>query len=788
MRGPGGVGIPEFEEPCLLRTSVQESLWDARLRHLALRALPELYISSRPMIETPLRPRIDLNRNWQFVRRRVGRTWIVAGSEDAESVNLPHSWNMHDTFQHGRTSYAGWGAYRRRIMPVDRSSVGQVQWRLRTGGFYGSGDLWIDGRRHTSVDGQFLGISVDLPRTCAENGCTIGARLDNRRRRNVLPGRRIPDFILHGGLAGSAWLEGVPPVHFDLDATQIVCEGSEGRDERIGVRWRLGNSDSAAGTGRVTWRIEDSDGEVLDTSDPEILDLSRVAGKNGESAGLLLRHARCWSPDEPNLYWAVGELEMGGVVTDVVRIRFGVTRAEFRPRRGLHLDGKRTDLHGCNRHEAIPGIGSALPDELQRRDAQVLKELGCNFVRLSHYPQSPTFLDACDELGMMVYAEIATWKSVSSAAGWRRSARRQMHDLIVRDRHHPSLLLWGMGNESRSRKAYLELRTIAHDLDPSRPVTYAENHLYRARRQRTIGIPDVWGTNYELDALEEARDASRLENVILAECCNHPTTPRGDVHEELAQVFTIEREWEAMADRPYLAGYAVWSMTDYATEYRDRYRRLTGIIDAWRSPKMAAELFRARHADRPFVSLFITPAGLEAPPSRYRREVRDAEQGVAQAELHVFTNCETVRLVRDGRALGVLEGALHYVVPLHGSVKQILATGSRDGMVVERCMKRHGDAADIDIAPAEAVRDNTIEVDLTIRDDAGTPVVGWMGTVDMTVTGAARLLTVGGEGSVEIARGTGRTYLRIEPEADEIALTASCAGLPTASVTVQPVG
>ncbi len=226
-----------------------------------------------------------------------------------------------------------------------------------------------------------------------------------------------------------------------------------------------------------------------------------------------------------------------------MRVRFGIIRSEFRPEEGFFLDGVRIDLHGCNRHESIPGLGNALPEELHRADASLLKDYGCNFVRLSHYPQHPAFLDACDELGIMVYAEIASWKSVSSSRAWRRAARRQMRDLILRDRHHPSVIVWGMGNESRSRKAFVEMREIARELDPVRPVTYAENHLYRARREKTTGIPDVWSVNYELEVLEEARDACRLQNVIASECCNFPRSRKGDDGAELTQVATLKYEW-----------------------------------------------------------------------------------------------------------------------------------------------------------------------------------------------------------------------------------------------------
>jgi hypothetical protein len=461
-------------------------------------------------------------------------------------------------------------------------------------------------------------------------------------------------------------------------------------------------------------------------------------------------------------------LETDDGPADFVRIRFGITRAEFRPDEGFFLDGARVDLHGCNRHAAIPGFGNALPDDLHRADAKLLKDHGCNFVRLSHYPQHPAFLDACDELGILVYAEIASWKSVRSARGWRRAARRQMRDLILRDRHHPSVILWGMGNESRSRRAYVELREIARKLDPARPVTYAENHIYRARREHTVGIPDVWGVNYELEMLEEARDASRLRNVVLSECCNHPTSVKGDDREELTQVETLEREWELMMDRPYLAGHAVWSLTDYATEHRRRFRRQTGLFDAWRRPKMAAELFRARYAEEPFVSLFV---------------IRVAEV----CELHVFSNCGRVELTLDGDAFATLEGALHHRARIDGGFEEIRASGVRQGSPAEAVIRGWGEAASVGLT----INDTTpstgeiLTVDLVILDADGVRVRDWNGFVHLEAEGDARLRTYTDTNEVVMARGEGRAYLTRGDRAEEIVVTATADNLESGSLVIR---
>jgi hypothetical protein len=348
-----------------------------------------------------------------------------------------------------------------------------------------------------------------------------------------------------------------------------------------------------------------------------------------------------------------------------------------------------------------------------------------------------------------------------------------------------------MGNESRSRKAYSELRRIANDLDPKRPVTYSENHLKRARRQHTIGIPDIWGVNYELDVLEDACASSRLENVIVSECCNHPTSIKGDDREELTQVATLEREWEEMMDRPCLAGHAVWSLTDYATEHRDRYRRFTGLFDAWRRPKMAAELFRARYAEEPFVSLFDTAPGPETTPSRFRRDATAASSG-GDRELHVFTNCESVSLRRDGEPLVDLEGAIHFVVPIGDAFEEISAAGSRRGASIEARHRRHKGASRIKLVVHDGVLTpgKTITIDVAICDDDGATVRDWTGHVHLQAEGDARLRTYTDSDEVVMARGEGRAYLTLGSREGEFMITALAGGLAagTATIRIAPPG
>ncbi len=595
------------------------------------------------------RIRISLDRDWEFIRRRASRRWINGIATDRD-VDLPHCWNDQDAFREGVMYYRGWGSYRRRfrldgIEPVDSKAV---RWRLVAEGFYGTGDVWLNGRRLGRMDGQYLGFEFDVTGSLnVRDENRIGIRLTNRCRSSVLPGTRKPDFILYGGLSGRMWLERVPATRIDLAATRIDCEIRAPASLEAGDENRSGSTDKPseegspacnamvviasgvagpeAGGCRLSWTIRDDQGRSVAESLP-------ADGKGaGRDARIEMTAVRLWDVNDPHLYTAQGTLTQDGVVVDDVSIRFGLRRAEFQPDEGFFLNGRRVPLRGCNRHESMPGFGRALPLWLHREDAVRIKDMGLNFVRLSHYPQHPAFLDACDELGLLVYAEIASWKSVRGGA-WLRRACRQMQGMILRDRHHPSIILWGMGNESRHRGAYRRLYALCKKLDPARPVTYAENHLYRARRIGTVGLPDVWGTNYEFEAMAEGRDASRQRCVVVSECSDCPDTQRGRPDAESQQLETLRRDLEIVEKEAFVAGFALWSYNDYATRRRGRYRYHSGILDAWRIPKKSAAWLAERYGN-PAVAESLTadqdkasrPVAIILKPERGRLSAEERE-------------------------------------------------------------------------------------------------------------------------------------------------------------------
>ncbi len=553
---------------------------------------------------------LPMNRDWSFALGHGGRSWRgeapLAGSEP---VDLPHCWNAFEGWDPG--SYQrGFGCYWRTLEIEDWAWVPGFRWRLSVGGFWGSAEIFWNRRRLGKVEGASLGTWLDVSEVVSAGHHQIGIRLENKHKRSRLPGIKEPDFLLYGGLAGSMELVRVPEVHLRTRITQLeqrlATSAEAGATDRLTVRFRARNEGSTSRRLQTRWSLVDPAGDPLPGWSTVGTAPATTTRGSADAGRLTLQGPRLerWSPANPRLLELRGELiDEQGLVLDRQRLRFGARSVRW-GETGFHLNGERLELRGANRHECHPGFGSAVPEALARRDVDELVALGCNLVRLSHYPQSPAFLDACDEKGLMVYAELASWKSVRGGR-WLRRALDQWRGLITRDRNRPSVVIWGMGNESRSRRAYLQLADTARLLDGTRPVTYAENHLYRARRWRTTGLPAVWGVNYELDVLERAKAAATAGSVLVTECMNPCLEAHGFGEEPLAerQATVMERELPIIQAHDFVAGFLVWCFADYPTRYRDRTVRAAGLLDGMRQPRIGAWWMRARYATEPFVHL-----------------------------------------------------------------------------------------------------------------------------------------------------------------------------------------
>ena len=401
--------------------------------------------------------------------------------------------------------------------------------------------------------------------------------------------------------------------------------------------------------------------ELLDGSRPVAAASARVTitATGPTVASLIINDlgpVALWSPDTPRLYTVRTTLDGDPGGPDVTEVRIGFREAVFQAG-GFYLNGQRLEIFGLNRHQLFPYLGMAAAARLQRRDAEIIRsELNCNMVRCSHYPQSPHFLDACDELGLMVWQEPPGWQHVGDAA-FQSIVVQNVRDMVVRDRSRPSVIIWGTRlNETASFPAlYQQTRRVADELDGSRPTSGAMNsysltgwaqdvygyddYHHTADRNATLN-PPLPGVPYLITEAVGALDGPPLyrwidTGAVLAE--------QGRMH---AQVHDI-----AQAD-PRYAGLLAWCAIDYASlnggERIWQNMKWPGVLDTFRVAKPGAAFYQSQVSPRirpVILPMFFWDFGPSSPP------------GGPGPGAMIATNCDRLELYVGGQHLATARPA-----------------------------------------------------------------------------------------------------------------------------------
>ncbi len=739
-----------------------------RLRPLPLALAAGIALVAIAAAASPARaeaPRRALTDGWRFqLAPRASCAAIAKDDAQWRSVRLPHTWNDVDTFD----AHVGYerdrGCYR-----LDLESRGE--WagklvRLRFLGAYASARLWLDGTELGRFDGDFTGFHADVPAERLLDGgrarpFTLDVEVDNRASKSVLPGRPDPDYNLYGGLYREAHLEVLDPLHVEPEATFARPAPMNDGVWLVPVTVGLANAGAAAVNAEVELDLTAPDGSV------EAHGAGRVEVPAGGAARVEidlgpLDHPALWSPAQPALHEVHVRLRRGVALGDEHRFAIGLRTARFDAERGFLLNGAPLALRGANRHQDFPGMGSALPAGFQELDARVLKSMGGNFVRTSHYPQHPAFLDACDRLGVVVFEEIATWKTVGGR-GFQDAAARMMQAMIERDRNHPSIVLWGMMNEGRSAPMFERLRKIAAGADPTRGVGYAEHRFERALSKKTAGLADAIGLNYRPERYAEFKEAFPAGAFFVSEHTNRSHTTRGDLAAELIQVRFIDADLNTYAALPWLGGHALWSLHDYGTERPGKKTRTihtSGAVDAARVPRASYRYLAARWSEVPRAEILLPPVTSEAFAAT-KAPGGGEPLAAGTVVVPIATNCRGgVTLTADGVERGSKAGKplLEWTLTSPPSRLDVRAECG-DGRIAEARWEKPGPGVRLvltsDVPDVPRDGSNAALVNVRVEDAAGRLASDWSGDVIVTTTRAGRAVTIGDRGRVPIAGGLG---------------------------------
>ena len=433
------------------------------------------------------------------------------------------------------------------------------------------------------------------------------------------------------------------PVYFKYNKTAVRTE----QNERLIITSTVVNDTDTQLCDEVELLVLDKDGNTAVSGSVAVC--AAPYSETDITSELSLKDARLWSLEEPYLYTL-----RASIGDEAVTVRFGVRTAEFDTERGFLLNGKPTKIRGACVHQDFGGVGVALTDNLQYYKIKRLKEMGVNAYRGAHNPPSPVLLDACDELGMLVMDETRLF-------GTSPEALRQLTDLIERDRNHPSVIIWSLGNEEHAvqdteKGAHLlkKATRIAKQLDPSRATTYGGNNGVRYFGSNSVaevrgvnyirlGGDDgaVWdkyhrehpdapiiGTEESSYVLSRAGTVNDFEEHML-DCFGNVTMPWG----------STPKGWVKFLEaRDYFSGSFMWTGFDYRGEpspFIDSNSSYFGTIDLCGMEKPPFYYYKAWWTDEPTLKL--------APHWNYKEGER--------ATVAVYTNCESIRRYLNGRLL-----------------------------------------------------------------------------------------------------------------------------------------
>ncbi|MGH7483390.1 MAG: glycoside hydrolase family 2 TIM barrel-domain containing protein [Longimicrobiales bacterium] len=609
------------------------------------------------------RAAIRLDTGWRFLRDDApGAQSPDVDDHEWERVLLPHTARLEAlvTGEPGSDSYQWQGLcwYRRRLEPGEDLSGKKLFLKFEAA--MNVADVWLDGELLGRHMGGWLPFVFDITdRVRPGTSALLAVRLDNTD--NPITGPKplhLLDFNTYGGLYRYVHLIAKNRLHI-TDPIFADRPGSGGvfvtypevrRDSAlVRVQTHVRNDHATARMFGVRTTLIDSDGApaVAAASDPVVL----AAGEETEVVQRIsVDQPRLWSPRAPALYTVRSEIVSEGRVVDAEHTRVGIRRIEI-SRDGFRINGERMFLRGTNRHQEHPYVGYAVPEAAQYRDARRIKDGGFDYIRLSHYPHSPAFMDACDELGLVVMDCIPGWQYFGEDPAFAQLQYRNCRDLIRRDRNHPCVILWEVSlNETAMPPEFVETtHRIAHEEYPG-DQTYTCGWLpgydvyIRARQHGGCAGVDVPCVVSEYGDWEYyAMTAGLNQQDFHALTPDESNSRQLRWHGERALLQQARNFQEAHDDN--LAGPAfadgLWVMFDYNRGYAPDIES-SGCMDLFRLPKYSYWFFRSQRS--PYERL---PNAASGPMVFIASEWTPA----SAMDVRVFSNCDEVELRLNGQTV-----------------------------------------------------------------------------------------------------------------------------------------
>jgi beta-galactosidase len=774
------------------------------------------------------REHLSLDANWKF---HLGDDWPNAADlshlgtgtgpvterfNDSGwgTVNLPHDWAIELPFDrtgdkdHGSRPIGpgfpkndvGWY---RRTFELPAADAGKRIW-LTFDGAYRDTTVWVNGWLVCHPMGGYNPFREDITDVVHLGGRnTLAVRVDATKFEGW--------FYEGAGIYRHVWLDKAAPVAIAPDGIFVFStfKNNVPSDQAdIHVEASLFNSLTNDAAAMVNCEIISPDGKSL----TRFKESEKVPAG---SPGVLKLESKfsspvLWSPESPKLYQLITTVSVGGKTVDQNQTVFGIRTAGFDPTNGFLLNGKHYELQGVCIHQDWPGVGVAVPDSLQPFRVSRLKEMGCNAIRTAHNPPAPGFLDACDRLGMLVMDE-------HRLPGADTESLRKWDGQVRRDRNHPSVVIWSIGNEERGvqdtpqgANVARTMQSLVKRLDPTRPVTYAAPNGNTFRGINSV--IEVRGWNYFIDP---GSDKYHADHPNQPEVCTEQgsiVSTRGSYandwqHGAISAYDTnwpgwtppnAQTLWSFVAERPWLSGAFMWAGFDYGGEPSPmgwpNISSQFGILDRCGFPKDAFYYYQSWWQTNPVLHLL--------PHWNWPGKEGQGLRVVA------YSNCRQVELFLNGVSLGRQE--MKRNSDLAWQVKYAPGTLSAKGfdaagnVIIDTKVETTGNAAQIVLTPdrktINADGEDVAVFTVAARDAQGRAVPVAQDKINFALEGPGNIIGLGnGDPSCHepdkaaagapwtrsLFNGLAQIIVQGSRDAGQLKLTASADGLAPATATVQ---
>ena len=723
-------------------------------------------------------------------------------------LDIPHDWSIEGRFDKdaASTGAGGWlpsgVAWYRKEIPLPPDAAGKRVW-VEFDGVMANSDVWINGHHLGHRPNGYVSFRYDVTDHVKPGGKQLLAvRADTAAQ----PASR---WYTGAGIYRHARLVIADPVHIAPWGVFVTTPEAGADSALVNIETTLANETAMPVKVTVCSSLIGPDGKTAATVESAV-DLA-AGGGSGVSQQVRVSQPALWSLESPGLYSVVSRVMAGGGVLDETRTPFGIRKAEFRPETGFWLNGKNFKIKGVCLHHDGGAVGAAVPLDVWERRLSILRDLGVNAIRTAHNPPAPEFLDLCDCMGFLVMDEFFDcWTKGKNPHDYhlyfKEWSQTDLRDGVLRDRNHPSVVLYSVGNEIHdtpepglAKPILRGLVDICHGADPTRPVTQA---LFRPNvsgdyQNGLADMLDVIGTNYRDRELLEAWKDKPERKIIGTEQSHERST------------------WLDCRDHPQHAGQFLWCGIDYLGESRSWPLTVFngGLLD--RAGFIQPRGFERQSwwSGKPMVRMFRRIARTEGTPADpgyealewKRLQVLFPDWNASSSDpqnVEVYSNADEVELILNDRSLGKkttrIDGAaLNWDVPFESGVLQAIARkGGRE--VARDTLRTAGKAVKLQMIPDRGALglgwDDVANVEVQVQDKNGTLVPNAGDLVRFTVSGPGKIIGVDSGSVVSIEpfqaperkayQGRCLAILRATGKG-AVTLTASANGLEPAAIEIE---